>query len=252
MSTKKLQIIGSIGGGISGDYAYFDEDASVTEGTPTPLDADTFGGVLPSGYVKKEELAATVNNISSELTNLETEVTENYVLKNEIDKLSNSAQIDLEGAENAGETVLSNADLLAGMTYQQIVDNSENQTKSNADTSIIPNSANLVTSGAVYNAICNKVPQSIQLNGGATTSEPGNTNYVISNGLCYVNFAGITVTSNLAGFAINLPKALVRCNHILRIGDTYPIVYIDQGATSMNVTQPITDMYFHMVYPIAE
>ena len=60
----------------------------VEQGTATGINADTLGGKAASDYVL----------------------------------LDDGAQIDLEGAEYAGGTVLSNADLLAGMTYRQIMD----------------------------------------------------------------------------------------------------------------------------------
>ena len=91
------------------------------QGTAAGINADTLGGVVASEYVLRDELNTEVKTVVTELNSLKTDISDNYVLKNDIDKLSNSAQIDLEGAGSAGETVLTNADLLAGMTYRQIM-----------------------------------------------------------------------------------------------------------------------------------
>lgn len=105
----------------SGDFLEIDI-TDVEQGTATGINADILGGVVASEYVLHDELDTEVNDVITELNTLKTDISNNYVLKNEIDKLSNSAQIDLAGAGSTGETVLTNADLLAGMTYRQIMD----------------------------------------------------------------------------------------------------------------------------------
>lgn len=97
-----VQIIARLGEKIDKCDALSVDLTDVEQGTATGINADTLGGVTANNYVLETELdiykTETLNNI----------------LQN--------ASIDLEGATETGETVLANADLLAGMTYRQIMD----------------------------------------------------------------------------------------------------------------------------------
>lgn len=84
------QVVMSDGKRLSGVGVYLEkpneyEDTTLEAG----VNADTLGGILPSGYMIKNEYSV--------------------------------AEIDLEGSSGAVTPTMANADLLAGMTYQQIV-----------------------------------------------------------------------------------------------------------------------------------
>lgn len=90
-------------------------------------------------------------------------------------------------------------------------------------------------------------PTQCTLSSNASSTEATNCNWWVSNGLCTVNLAAITVSASGA-IVTGLPKAKVRGNTKATTG---AVLYIDANGTSVNATGTVTSDYLHLTYPIA-